>query len=76
MARRSLGPSNDDSEAVTIEILAASWIDFEPFMTLECSCMGCEARYLANIIWAHDHIVDEPKSLLASMATLWAYPNS
>jgi hypothetical protein len=52
-----LGPANDDDEAVQIEIRAAEWQAdvFTPFDEgCECPCPGCDARYLANVIAAHD----------------------
>jgi hypothetical protein len=51
------GPAYDDDEAVQIEIRAAEWQAdvFTPFDEgHECPCSGCDARYLANVIAAHD----------------------
>ncbi len=53
----SLGPANDDSDEVQLEIAAVEhWLDQAPYYEMtafDCICSGCQRRHLANVIATH-----------------------
>lgn len=54
----SLGPANDEPEAVKVEIdTLERWLSHAPFMEyvseFDCDCIGCQKRELANAIHSH-----------------------